>query len=87
MFEKRRRLFFALNNLTDPFQTTLFIDECTVWTLRGGLYHRRPKSSLPKANKIHPPHTEKVHIFGSVSWDGPLPFKMFTRNLDTEFYI
>ena len=88
MFEKRRRLVFALNNLTDPFQTTVFIDECTVWTLRGGLYHHhRRKSSLPKANTIHPPHTEKVQIFGGISWDGPLPFKLFTRNLDTEFYI
>ena len=47
----------------------------------------RRKSSCPKANTLHPPHPEKVQIFGGISWDGPIPFKMFTRNLDTEFYI
>ena len=33
----------------------------------------RRKISLPKANTIHPPHTEKVQIFGGISWDDPLP--------------
>ena len=79
--------FFALNNLNNNFHTTVFIDESTVWTLRGGLYHHRRKSSFPKANTIHPPHPVKVQIFGGISWDGPIPFKIFTRNLDGEFYM
>ena len=42
---------------------------------------------LIKANTLHPLHAEKVQIFSGISWDGPKPFKMFLRNLDTEFYI
>ena len=75
-----------MNNINDDFQSTVFIDECSVWTFRSGLYHHRRPSSSPKANCIHPPNPEKVHCWGGISWDGPTPFYLFDYNLDSDEY-
>jgi hypothetical protein len=75
-FEKRRRLIFALNNIDNNFETTVFVDESSIWALRGGLYHHRKKSSYPKCNTIHPRNVKKVHIWGGICWNGPLPYQV-----------
>ena len=77
---------FALNNIENDFQNTVFVDESSVWTFRQGLYHHRRKSSLPRANAIHPPHPSKLHIWGGITWDGPIPFVYFDSNLTSEAY-
>ena len=61
-FEKRRRYLFALNNIDNDFQNTVCIDESSIWAMRQGLYHHRRPKTCPKANAIHPPNPEKVHI-------------------------
>ncbi len=45
-FEKRRRLLFAINNINNNMETTVFVDESSCWTLCEGLYFMRRKSSL-----------------------------------------
>jgi hypothetical protein len=62
-FEKHRRLIFALNNIDNNFETTVFVDESSIWALRGGLYHHRKKSSYPKCNTIHPRNVKST-VFG-----------------------
>ena len=75
--EKRRRLIFAINNIDNNFQNTVFVDESSIWALRGGLYHHRRKSSLPKCNTVGPRNVQKVHIWGGICWDGPLPYVLY----------
>jgi len=79
-FEKRRRLIFALNNIDCNFQKTIFVDESSIWAMRGGLYHFRKKGRHPKCNTIHPRNVKKVHIWGGVSWSGPLPYMVNLEN-------
>ena len=78
---------FALNNINNEFESTVFIDESSIWTLRSGIYHHRKKSSRPKANSVHPRNPEKVHVWGGISWDGPTPFYCFINNLNSVEYI
>jgi hypothetical protein len=73
-YEKRLRYIFALNNIGNNFQNTVFIDESSIWAKRGGLYHNRKKAKYPKCNTINPKCVEKVHIWSGISWDGPLPY-------------
>ena len=42
--EKNARLLFALNNRDNDFRNTVFVDESSVWCLRGCLYYLRKKS-------------------------------------------
>ena len=48
--------------------------------MRGGLYHFRKKGRHPKCNTIHPRNVKKVHIWGGVSWSGPLPYMVNLEN-------
>ena len=84
--EKRRRLLFAMNNIGNDFHTPAFIDESSIWTMRPPIYHHRRPSSLPRANAIRPPHSDKVHIWGGVTWDGPIPPFMFDNILTAGGY-
>ena len=73
-----------MNNIMNDIESTVFIDESSIWTLRSGLYHHRRKSSTLKSNCIHPLNPEKVHIWGGISWSGPTPFHCFVNNLNAD---
>ena len=73
-FEKRRRLLFAINNINNNMETTVFVDECSCWTLCERLYFMRRKSSHPKCNTISSKGSSKVHIFGGITWAGQMPY-------------
>jgi hypothetical protein len=70
--EKNARLLFALNNRDNDFRNTVFVDESSVWCLRGGLYHHRKKGKNPKCNTSEPRNVEKVHVWTGISWDGAI---------------
>ena len=55
---------------------TLFVDESSIWTLRGGLYHNRRKSSCPKANTVWGRGSDKVPIWVDICWDGYIPYQL-----------
>ena len=55
-------------------ETTVFVDGCSCWTLCEGLYFMRRKSSRPKCNTISSKGSTKVHIFGGITWAGPMPY-------------
>ena len=77
---------FALNNIDNNFESTVFIDESSIWTFRSGLYHHRRKNSRPRSNCIYPPNPNKIHVWGGISWNGPTPFYLFQNNLDSNEY-
>ena len=71
--EKNNRCLFALNNIGNDFRNTVFVDESSVWCLRGGLYHHRKKNKNPRCNTSEPRNVEKVHVWSGISWYGPIP--------------
>ena len=75
-----------MNNIDQDFHNTAFVDETSVWTFRQGLYHHRRRGKYPRSNSIHPPNPVKLHIWGGVSWDGPIPFVYFDNNLTSNGY-
>ena len=80
-FEKRQRLLFAMNNIGNNFHNTVCIDESSIWAMRQDIYHHHRTSSCPKTNALNPPNPVKVHIWGGISWAGPIPFVLFDNNL------
>ena len=75
-YEKRVRYVFALNNIWNEFKTTVFTDESSFWALRGGLYHMRRPTKIPKCNTTEPRGADKIHIWGGISWDGPTKYRV-----------
>ena len=64
----------------------MFVDESSIWTLRGGLYHHRKKSKIPKSNTVWGKNAEKVHVWSGITWAGSIPFILFDNNLTGEGY-
>jgi hypothetical protein len=63
-----------MNNIDNNFETTVFCDESSIWTLRGPNYHHRRKGRYPKCNTIWGRSAQKVHIWGGITWAGAIPF-------------
>jgi len=55
-------------------QITAFVDESSIWTLCEVLYHIRRAAKYPKCNTISSKGSEKIHIFGGITWNGPMPY-------------
>ena len=47
-----------MNNIDNNFESTVFCDESSIWTLRGPNYHHRRKGRYP----------------GGITWAGAIPF-------------
>ncbi|CAF1072277.1 unnamed protein product [Brachionus calyciflorus] len=84
--EKNERLLFALNNLNDDFENTVFVDETSIQTCRSGLYHMRKKSKRPKVSSLKPRSVKTLNIWGGISFHGTTEFVMFTHTLNQDGY-
>jgi hypothetical protein len=63
-----------MNNIDNDFQTSVFCDESSIWTMRGPLYHNRKRGRYPRSNTIWGKNAEKIHIWSGITWMGAIPF-------------
>ena len=65
---------WCLNNLTNNFQNTLFVDETSLQTRRSGNYRNRKPSSRPLNAGEKFRSVETLNIWGGISYEGTTEF-------------
>ena len=82
---KERRVQWGKQHLNDDWQSTVFTDESSFQLFRNTI---RRWSKYPQEEKKRvPKNRQKVHVWGSISYQGKVGFHSFQNIMNSDYYV